>query len=63
MILSLVFVAATFFSIKQAEAKTTYHICPGSGETCNAEVTVGDNTLTVKSHKTKGGDSVTVEIE
>ena len=63
MLFSMLFVAAMVFSIETAQATTTYHICPGSGESCNAEVEVDGKVLKVRSVKTKGGDTVTVEME
>ena len=59
------FVTIGIFSLNSADKAQaqSMHVCPGTGESCIAEITFGDYTVTVKSSKSKGSGSVVVMEE
>jgi|SaaInl47_10m_RNA_FD_contig_31_717887_length_309_multi_3_in_0_out_0_1 hypothetical protein len=55
----VLFVSFSLFTNETTEAQTI-NVCPGSGESCNAEITFGGDTVKVKSVKNKGGGTIVI---
>ncbi|RUA30561.1 MAG: hypothetical protein DSY77_14040 [Bacteroidetes bacterium] len=58
-LLSAIFVAFVFAI--PAFSGEELHVCPGGGESCNATITYGGETVNVESEKNKGSGTVVVK--